>query len=431
MNVAVAGYGIEGKANVEYWRAQGDMVTILDQKTLTDAPEGVEVRTGTGVFTDLSMYDMVIRTASLRPDKLQSARKIWSATNEFFARCPAPIIGVTGTKGKGTTSSLIASILRAAGKTVHLVGNIGVPALEVLPSIQPSDVVVFEMSSFQLWDLEKSPQTAVVLMIEPDHQDVHKNMDEYLNAKSRITASQDEDDAVIYHAYNPLSQAVALHGAGRKIRYGVKDDGGVYVESNTFFVQSQQICRADVMQITGVHNLENACAAITAVRLYDATIRPEAITEGLRSFTGLPHRLKYIRELDGVRYYDDNYSSAPGAAIAAMRSFTEPEILIMGGYDKGVTFTELAEAAKKQPNIKRIILMGQTQDKIASVLDEAGCSSLYERTDAKTLGPVVARAHELAEAGDVVIMSPACASFDMFTNFSDRGDQFIKLVEGL
>ncbi len=431
MNVAVAGYGMEGKTSLLYWQQKGTSVTILDEKDVTDIPAGVNTVMGEGAFEDLDRYDMVIRTASLRPDKLSSARKIWSATNEFFVQCPAPIIGVTGTKGKGTTSSLITSILRAAGKTVHLVGNIGVSALEVLPTIQSTDVVVFEMSSFQLWDLEKSPHIAVVLMIEPDHLDIHASMDEYVGAKANVTAFQTSGDTVVYHPSNELSRRIAMGGEGRKIRYNVPEDGGVYVDSNTFFVHGEQICGTDILQIPGTHNVENACAAMSAVLAYDNMFPLDAMRAGLASFSGLPHRLKLIRELNDVRYYDDNYSSAPGAAIAAVRSFREPEVLILGGYDKGVEFTELAAAIQAQSNIKQIHLIGQTRTKLAAALDSVGCTELYELHSETTLEPIVRRAHALAEPGDVVIMSPACASFDMFKNFSDRGDQFIQLVEGL
>ncbi len=431
MKVAIAGYGIEGKANVEYWQRLGAEIDILDEKELADTPDGIHVVRGGDAFSNLSSYDMVVRTASLRPDKLASARKVWSATNEFFLQCPAPIIGVTGTKGKGTTASLITSILRAAGKTVHLVGNIGVAALEVLPQIEPDDVVVFEMSSFQLWDIEKSPQTAVVLMIEPDHMDVHASLEEYVTAKSRIAAFQTANDTVVYHPNNQLSLRAASAGAGRKVRYMTSEDGGVYEESNNFCVQGKQICGLESLQVPGRHNVENACAAITAVLAYNPQLSFGAIDTGLKNFTGLPHRLKLIREVDGVRYYDDNYSSAPGAAVAAMRSFTEREVMIMGGYDKKIDFTELAGAIALQPNIGRIVLIGQTRHAIATALDAAGKSDVYEMSDETTLGPIVERAKELAGQGDVVVMSPACASFDMFKNFSDRGDQFISVVEAL
>lgn len=431
MNVAVAGYGMEGKVNTLYWLSKGAQVTVLDEKDITDLPKGVTAITGAHAFDNLETYDVVVRTASLRPDKLRSARKVWSGTNEFFAECPAPIIGVTGTKGKGTTSSLIASILRVAGKTVHLVGNIGVAALEVLPHIKADDVVVFEMSSFQLWDLEKSPHIAVVLMIEPDHMDVHAHMDEYVSAKANITINQAVDDVAVYHPTNDYSRTIAEKSDGRKVRYGALDDGGVYVESNKLCVHGQQICGLENVQIPGAHNIENVCAAVTAVLSYDETIRFDLIAKGLREFTGLPHRLKFIRGVDGVQYFDDNYSSASGAAIAAMKAFTEPEVLIMGGYDKGIEFSELAKVVSARTNIKHIILIGQTRHKIAAALDAVGKSDVYELNDETTLQPIIQRARDVADPGDVVIMSPGCASFDMFKNFSDRGDQFIQLVEGL
>ncbi len=429
MKVAIAGYGLEGKANLRYWQGRGAEVTILDERRVEDAPAGVIVKNGPEAFNDLSPFDMVIRTASLNPIKLSSAKKVWSATNEFFAECPAPIIGVTGTKGKGTTSSLIASILRAAGKTMHLVGNIGVPALDVLASIQPEHVVVFEMSSFQLWDLKKCPHVAVVLMIEPDHQDIHANMDDYVQAKANIRRNQVAGDICIYHPTNELSKLVAhVSGVSVPLRYGVAQDGACYVKDSAFYIRDQIICSTTELRLVGQHNIENACAAISAA--WEYTKDTNAIAQGLRSFDGLPHRTKLIREVDGVKYYDDNYSSAPGAAVAAMKSFTAPEVLIMGGYDRGLDYTELASAIKAQSNIKRVILMGQTRRKIAGLLDAAGCHDIYELSDESGLRPIVERAHVIAAPGDVVIMSPACASFDMFKDFADRGNQFIEIVEG-
>lgn len=430
MKIAIAGYGIEGEQSYRYWSRLGDDVTILDEKLVPaiDLPEGAKAILGPNALSDLSAYDMVVRTASLSPKKIIGAKKIWSATNEFFAQCPAPIIGVTGTKGKGTTSSLIASILRAAGKTVHLLGNIGVPALEVLPDIKSSDIVVYEMSSFQLWDLEKSPHVAVVLMIEPDHLDVHSSFEEYVTAKSQIAAHQTEADLVVYHPMNPYSARIASTGSQRKLRYNHPGEG-VYADANNFMLNGQTICSVASMRIPGQHNIENACAAITAA--LEFTDDSSAIERGLNEFTGLPHRLKFIREVDGVKYYDDNYSSAPGAVIAAIRSFAEPEIVIMGGYDKKAPLDPIGEAVAGQKNIKRIILMGQTRNALAKIMDDNGLENLYDVVDDDILEPIIKRAKSYAIAGDVVIMSPGCASFDMFKNFADRGDQYIAIVERL
>lgn len=430
MKIAIAGYGLEGEQSYRYWSRLGDDVTILDEKpTLGLAPPSeANVILGPDALSNLNIYDMVVRTASMPPGKLHGAKKIWSATNEFFAQCPAPIIGVTGTKGKGTTSSLIASILRAAGKTVHLVGNIGVPALEVLPSISADDVAVYEMSSFQLWDLEKSPHVAVVLMIEPDHLDIHEHFDEYVSAKSQITAHQTESDLAIYHPTNSYSEKIANNGRARKVRYNLPGSG-VYVEGGKFIYNEQIVCSVETLQLPGQHNIENACAAITAS--LEFTDDFAAIGRGLRDFDGLPHRLKFIREVNGVKFYDDNYSSAPGAVTAAMRSFIAPEIIIMGGYDKKVSLDSIGEAAAGQNNIKKIILMGQTRHALADILNNNGLEGLYGIVDDDTLEPIVRRAQSYAVPGDVVIMSPGCASFDMFKNFADRGDQFIAIVERL
>ena len=431
MRVAIAGYGMEGEASYRYYQQSGNDVVILDEREHLDrnVPEGAQVVLGSDAFTGLDVYDTVIRTPALPPRKLIGAKKIWSATNEFFTQCPAPIIAVTGTKGKGTTSSLIAHILRTAGYKVHLLGNIGTPALEVLPNILVSDIVVFEISSFQLWDLERSPHIAVVLMIEPDHLDVHEDFDEYIDAKTNIRRHQTLDDVCIYHPMNPYSSQIA-HSieAGTMIRYRSHDEGGVFVENGQFMDDGHVICSTDALQLVGEHNIENACAAITAALVY--TKDDQAIAEGLRGFTGLPHRLQLVREYNDVSYYNDSYSSAPGATIAALRSFTQPIILIAGGYDKHTEYDELASVVASMSNVKRVCLMGQTREKIAHALDEVGFDG-YELSSEQALEPIFVRAVSIAGPGDIVLLSPGCASFDMFANFTDRGQQFCKLVEAL
>ncbi len=425
MKIAIAGYGLEGEQSYRYWTERGEDVTILDEKpTLSSTPPiGANVVLGPDALKDLSAYDMVVRTASMPPKKLVGAKKIWSATNEFFLQCPAPIIGVTGTKGKGTTSSLIASILRAAGKTVHLVGNIGVPALEVLSNISPNDVVVYEMSSFQLWDLEKSPHVAVVLMIEPDHLDVHSSFEEYVNAKSQVAAHQTEADLIVYHPTNPYSAQIASTGPQRKLRYNHPGEG-VYADANNFMQNGQTICSVASMRIPGQHNIENACAAITAASEF--TDNFAAIERGLREFTGLPHRLKFIREVDGVKYYDDSIATTPGSAIAALRSFDVPKVIILGGSDKGADYGQIVDECADQ-NAK-IIAIGQTGETIYRLASERSVEVF--RSEGQ-MTEVVNLAAEISDAGSVVILSPASASFDQYKNYSDRGDKFADAVNQL
>lgn len=436
MKVAIAGFGAEGKANYAYWNTPENQVVIVDEREIPESelPLDASIITGENAFSRLNGFDVVIRTAGLAPQKITTDGKIWSATNEFFKQCPAPIIGVTGTKGKGTTASLITSMLRAAGKTVHLVGNIGVPALEELPKIQPSDIVVYELSSFQLWDLEKSPHIAVVLMIEPDHLDVHANLNEYIDAKANITRHQTEDDKTVYHPTNEFSKRIAFTGKGTKQRYFIPEDGGVYVKDGQFFVAERALCGIDALRIAGVHNLENACAAITAVRAVLQSVTNEQIAEGLSSFTGLPHRLKFVREVNGVRYFDDSIATTPGSAIAALRAFREPKVIILGGSDKGADYKEVIQVCKETKSY--VVAIGKTGQEILGLCLQYGV--LCDRVEG-VMREIVMRASEIAEneledyhyQQPVVILSPASASFDQYKNYADRGEQFIAAVQSL
>lgn len=411
MNIAIAGYGLEGKASFAYWNTPKNHVVIVDERESIDAPQNVTAIIGAGAFSELKDFDLIIRSPSVHPNKLPYPDKVWSATNELFAKCPAPIIGVTGTKGKGTTSSLIASILRAAGKTVHLVGNIGTPALEVLPKIHADDIVVYELSSFQLWDLERSPHIAVVLPIEPDHLDVHTDFDEYLVAKSNIARWQTPSDFVIFHTGNKFSRQIAELSIARKVEYPFTIDK---------FVSS--------LQLPGEHNQQNAAAAIAATRIFD--VSDEAIKRGLADFTGLPHRLELAREKDGIKWYDDSFSSAPPATIVAVQAFEQPKILICGGYDRGLDYSDFAQQLSAVSNLKKVFAIGQTGPKIIDALHAAGYENA-EFCSEKPMTHIVAEARKYAKPGDVVLLSPGCASFDMFKNFSDRGEQFQAAVRQL
>lgn len=432
MRIAIAGFGAEGRSNYTYFRRMfpdAELVIVDESGSLDSLPSGADVILGDNVFSQLSSFDMVVRTAGLPPRKIITTGKIWSATNEFFARCAEKnitIIGVTGTKGKGTTSSLIASILRVAGKTVHLVGNIGVPALEVLSQIKPGDIVVYELSSFQLWDLERSPQIAVVLMIEPDHLDVHQDFAEYVDAKANIAKFQTAEDLVIYHPTNQYSRDIAMASKARKQRYGVADEDGIFVKNDWFYRGENAICSVDTLQLAGAHNRENACAAILAALEVVPELTNDQIAQGLAAFTGLPHRLKYVGEVNGVKYYDDSIATTPGSAIAALRAFTAPKIIILGGSDKGADYHDVISVAKNTDS--RVIAIGQTGQEISALCLEL---DVEVRREYGLMSDIVHVAAEMASPGDVVILSPASASFDQYTGYSDRGDKFIGAVNRL
>ena len=450
MKIIIAGYGVEGISNLIYFRRKfpDAEFVVADERPadkLPAIPDGVKLISGKNVFSEqLGDADLVVRTASLPPRNIKTSGKIWSATNEFFDKCPAPIIGVTGTKGKGTTCSLITSILQQAGQTVHLVGNIGVPALDVLPKIKKDDIVVYELSSFQLWDLEKSPHIAVVLMIETDHLNVHADFADYLNAKKNIRCHQHLGDVCLYHPTNKYAQEVAATPLGKSNdakcghcdtldfaqRYAIPDDDQVYVQDGYFCVQNRQICSTSHLRLPGAHNLENACAAMSAVTELPITVANEQYAAGLEIFTGLPHRLKFIAEKNGVQYYDDSISTTPGSAIAALKAFTEPKILILGGSDKGADYTELAQEIARQ-QMRAVIVNGANASEIIEILHKNKVSCQVIQLEMSAMPTVVEMAANQAQSGDVVILSPAAASFDMFKSYNDRGEQFVAAVEKL
>ncbi len=414
MNIALAGFGQEGRASYEYWNTPENTLTIADEReTIDGLPDGIRTVVGADAFAKLGEFDLIIRSPGINPKKLPYGEKVWSPTNEFFVKCPAPIIGVTGTKGKGTTSSLIASILTAAGKTVHLVGNIGTPALTELPKIKPDDIVVFELSSFQLWDIKKSPQVAVVLGIEPDHLNVHDAMEDYVAAKANIVRFQTADDLMVFNRNNQIAVQIASLSPGRKAEYPFE--------------------RGDIVstiQLPGPHNVENASAAVAAVQ--DYVTDPEVLKQGISSFTGLPHRIKFVREVGGVRFYDDSYSSAPAASIAALKSFNDPKIIILGGYEKHADFSDLASYVANDATVKKAVLIGQTKNRIAEEFSRQGIADdRYVVIDDTDFSAIIRQAYEAAESGDVLLLSPGCASFDMFNNFTERGDRFVDIVNDL
>ena len=428
MKIAIAGYGVEGEANYRYWSQDpNNQLTIVDEHTHPKhpLPEGVEAMLGEGALGKLDGFDMVIRTAGLSPYKIKTTGKVWSGTNEFFVQCPAPIIGVTGSKGKGTTSSLIASILEAAGKKVWLVGNIGKAAIEVVDQIQPDDIVVYELSSFQLWDIERSPHVAVVLFIEQEHLDVHPNMDDYVEAKGNIARYQTAHDVVIFNQYNQYATHIADQSAAQRIGY--PDVHYAHVDKGYFWYGDQKLCSVDVLQIKGEHNVVNAIAAINAVWLY--TQQTPAIEEGLRAFKGLPHRLAYVRTVNGVDYYDDSIATTPASAIAALRAFSDKKkVIILGGSSKGSDFAPLAHEMLHHD--VQAILIGDEAENIASALKAVGFDH-YEFLQDATGESIVAKASEIAEPDSVVLLSPSSASFGLFKNYVDRGEQFIAAVKAL
>jgi len=423
MKIAIAGYGIEGESNYRYYSADpNNQITIVDEREpKASVPSGAKLIAHAGVFDDMNGYDLVVRTASLPPRRIKTDGKIWSATNEFFDKCPATIIGVTGSKGKGTTASLIASILWKAGKKVWLIGNIGSPALDVLTDVKPDDIVVYELSSFQLWDIKKSPHIAVVLFIEQEHLDVHTDMEEYVGAKANIARYQTIGDYIVFNKDNQYSTSIA--NSSKAIKVGYVSDDSAHVCDENFYYNEQKICSVNALQLAGIHNIDNACAAIDAV--WPIVNDISVIEQGLAAFEGLPHRLQFVREVDDVRYYDDSIATTPSSAIAALRTFNGPKVIILGGSSKGSDYSELGRELSRQD--VKALLIGDEAAVIAEACEVAGFTD-YKVINFTNMDELVASAKLLSNSGGVVLLSPASASFGLFKDYADRGNQFDQAV---
>lgn len=435
MKIAILGFGVEGQSAYKYWLQQTTDITIHDQNPNVDVPLGAKSVLGPEAYDDLDQYgyDFIVRSPGSRIDRDSLTTLVTTPTAEFFEKCPVPIIGVTGSKGKGTTTTLIHEILMAAGKDSHLLGNIGTPALDELEHIQPGGFAVFELSSFQLFDLHQSPQVAVHLMLEPDHLDWHTNEDEYKNAKANIFRYQTQDNVAVYYAGSKaVQESVKLSKAQIKIPYdrNMKSSDGVRVVDGKIYMGDLYVAATSQVSLKGEHMLDNVCAAIAATYdIVNPADQPSKLYENvLRGFSGLPHRVQQVAEINGVKYIDDSYSSNPSAAQAGLKAFKEPKIAILGGHDRGAEFDDLARTVKES-NTRKVIVIGVTSDKIKKALEGVGYSDYIE--GGKTMHEIVKQAAKLAQPGEVVLLSPGCASFDMFQNFSDRGDQFIKEVERL
>jgi UDP-N-acetylmuramoylalanine--D-glutamate ligase len=429
MKIALLGYGTEGSSAYRYFsKLYPDAeFKVYDnaEKPTYEMPENMALEAGVRDFHDIDA-DLVIKTPAIAPSKVSTRGEISSVTRTFFDVCPVPIIGVTGTKGKGTTSTLIANILKKAGFRVWLVGNIGYSALDAIEEIQQAHVagekavVVYELSSFQLWDMTKSPQVAVVLMVEPEHLNVHASFEDYVEAKANIVNYQHTSDVTIYYEPNDVSRKIGESSKATKIPYSVESGDAITIDGDN-------IVKKTDINLYGDHNVGNVKAAILAA--WQFTQNKDAIQEAVHEFTGLPHRLEPLPLKDDILFINDSFSSAPPATVAAVRAFTQPKIVIMGGFDRGLDFTDAARDIASTEQVKKVLLIGQTRVGIAQAFESLDWR-MYEIID-ESLDQAVARARELAEAGDVVLFSPGAASFDMFPNFNVRGDVFKKLVEKL
>ncbi len=433
MKIAILGFDLEGRSSFDYFTAQGHELTICDQNPEVKLPPGVASVVGDNYLDNLNRFDLIVRTAGLPPEKILKAnpgvaQKITTQINEFMKICPTKnVIGITGTKGKGTTSTLVSKMLEATGKTVRLGGNIGVPPLTFLSELKDDSWVVLELSSFQLIDLKHSPHIAVCLMVVPEHLDWHKNINEYTTAKSQLFVHQESSDIAIYFADNELSKLVASSSHGQKIAYFKPP--GAYVDDGYIVIDDQTICPVSELKLLGEHNWQNVCAAVTAV--WQVTKNKQVIRDVLTSFSGLEHRLELVRELDGIRYYNDSFASTPDATIAALNTIAGQKVLIVGGFDRDLPIKHLVQAiVDHSQDIRKLIIIGASARRLAHELKEVGFSN-YSVLNDQNMSAIIKIARDQALIGDALILSPGFASFDMFKNFEDRGQQFKQAVSKL
>lgn len=446
--VAIIGMGVSNTPLLDYFYETNTQVTVFDKKPLSDdIMEKInnyryEVEIDEANLEKLKNYDIIFRSPSCMPNKpeiekaVEQGAMLTSEIEMVLKLAPCKIVGITGTEGKTTTTSIIYAILKKAGYNCFLGGNIGKPIFTKIAEMKPDDVVILELSSFQLMNMEISPNIAVVTNVYPDHLNIHKSYEEYQEAKKNIFKYQSEDGIVVLNKDNEITCNFAKEAKGNVIFfssrenlnngyiYDRKDEAIKYCKDGVF---TEVLKRQDI-KLRGVHNYENICAALAATSsLTDIKTQVEAIKE----FNGVEHRLEFVRELAGVKYYNDSIGTSPASTIAGLNSFEENIVLLAGGSDKGLDYKEVGKAIAK--HVGTLILTGPTAPKIEEATMQAlkAEDKKIEIVHCENMEEAVKMAQNKAKSGDVVLLSPASASFDAFKNFEERGNIFKELVNKL
>ena len=441
--VTVIGIGVSNLPLIKYLCKLGADVTACDKRTkekLGDTAEelsqlGVKLNLGENYLDNIDA-ELIFKTPGMRfdvPELLSAKEKGAIVTSEmevFFDICPCKIIAVTGSDGKTTTTTLIHKILTEEGYKTWLGGNIGNPLLTQTKDMKDDDIVVLELSSFQLHTMKKSPHIAVMTNITPNHLDMHKDYEEYIDAKKNIMKYQKEDDILIVNSSNDVTEEIGKSAKGKLIEFSSKKDADVSIINDAIFCKDKEILKLGDIKLPGMHNVENYMAAIGAVC---DLVSIDSITKVAKTFGGVAHRIELVRELDGVKYYNSSIDSSPNRTINTLKVFKDKVIMISGGKDKGIKYDEIGPAIIEK--VKVLILIGATSDAIENALNKAYNDMKIEPCvkviRASTYPEVVQKARENAKENDVVLLSPASTSFDMFNNFEERGNLFKTLVNEL
>ena len=438
--IAVLGLGVSNRPLVRLLLEFGCRVTgcdrtpreKLDAEVLELEKLGATLSVGDG-YLDGVEAEVLFRTPGMHPGNpaIQALRdrgaKVTSEMEVFFEVCPCTLIAVTGSDGKTTTTTLVSEMLKASGKTVWLGGNIGTPLLPLCRQMKKEDFAVVELSSFQLMDMERSPQRALITNLAPNHLDIHKDMQEYVDAKKNIFRFQGTDGMLVLNADNAITARFRGNGETRFFSRRERTNC-VWEENGVIYRRGEKLLESREILIPGTHNIENYMAAIALV---EGLATDDAIRQVARNFGGVEHRIELVREKDGVRFYNDSIASSPSRTIAGLRSFPEKVILIAGGYDKHIPYDVLGPEICR--HVKKLFLGGATGPKIRAAVEAAPeyKPGFPEITDCGDFTEAVYAAAAGAKAGDVVLMSPASAAFDQFKNFMVRGEYFKKLVKEL
>ena len=440
-NIVVLGLGVSNQPLVRMLLEHGCNVTGCDktprEKLETVVLElekaGCHLKTGEDYLQNLTA-DLVFRTPGLHPANpaLEALRKtgaeVTSEMEVFFELCPCKTIAVTGSDGKTTTTTLISEMLKKAGKTVWLGGNIGTPLLPLLNQMAETDYAVVELSSFQLMDMRRSAHVAVVTNLAPNHLDVHKDMQEYTDAKKNIFRFQGKEDTLVLNQDNAITASFTGNGKTRYFSRKKSLKTGITLDGDWICRDGKAVLNTKKILLPGVHNIENYMAAIAAV---EGIVDDAVICQVAENFGGVEHRIELVRIKDGVKFYNDSIASSPSRTMAGLRSFSEKVLLIAGGYDKHISFDVLGPEICR--HVKTLYVNGATGGLIRQAVENApeytpGSPEIVDCGDFTT---AVYRAAADAKSGDVVLMSPASAAFDQFKNFMVRGDYFKKLIKEL
>jgi len=442
--VLVVGYSKSGIAATRFLLKKGAKVIVTDLKKEEDFGEILNERPDFSYifgrepeFYEIKDIDLIVVSPGVPLDKpfLQKAKEngieIISEVELAYRFCKAPIVAITGTNGKTTTTTWTGEMIKNSGRKCFVVGNIGYPIIDVVDMADEDSVVVAEISSFQLESsIYFKPKVAVILNITPDHLNRHKTFENYVEAKSLIFKNQDKNDFTILNADDSITSDLAEKSSAKVVFFSRKKElnQGFFLHGDYIVLNWEdklyEICKIRDVGIPGLHNLENALAAATASFLMG--VDTNIIGETIRNFKGVEHRLEFVRELNGVKFYNDSKGTNPDASIKAIEALDRPLILIAGGYDKGSDFTEFVKAFNGR--VKYLVLLGQTADKIKETAERLGFKNIVM---VKDMQEAVRKGYELAEEGDCVLLSPACASWDMFKNFEERGRIFKEAVYSL